>query len=149
MNRVLLVGMMALFLLALPLTAYAGRDYIEGVLEEWTEYAEDEGYELIDWDIDELDDETAITYTLELDRGEYWVVAEGGRNVEDLDLRAYYWDDYDEGDDPFVEDELADNYPMLEFELRQPDTVVIEVFAYEFDPGEDEGYYCILFAEQN
>lgn len=149
MNRVLIAGFAALVLLALPMTAYAGRDYIEGVLEEWIEYAEDEGYDVIDWDIDKLDEETVITYTLDLDSGEYFVVAEGGRDIEDLDLRAYYWDDYDDGDEPFVQDELVDNYPMLEFELRYPDTVVVEVFVYEFDPGEDDGYYCILFAEED
>jgi len=150
MKRLLMISLMALFVLGLPLTAFASRrDYIEERLDEWLEYADDEGYEVIDWDIDELDEDSVITYTIELERGSYVVLAEGGRNITDLDLRAWTEDDYDDDEDPFVEDTLDDNIPVLEFDVRSSETILIEVSVYEFERGEDEGYYCILIMEED
>jgi hypothetical protein len=77
------------------------------------------------------------------------VIAEGGMNIADLDAAAYYEDDYEDGEDPFVEDILDDNYPILEFDLRHSETIIVEVWVAEYEEDEDNGYYCILFAEED
>jgi hypothetical protein len=153
MKKSWLIALAVLFILSLPLAALsAGRgadddeEYIEDVLDEWWEEAEDQGYEVIDWAIDEIDDDTYITYTIDLTRGEYVIVAEGGIGIVNLDMAAWYEDEYDDGDDPFVEDTLDDNYPMLEFELRRSETIVVEVWVEEWERRTDEGLFCILFA---
>lgn len=149
MKKYLLTGLLAAFLLCIPLNAFAGsRDYVEDLLDEWWDYAEDENYEIIDWDIDVIDDETIITYTIDLDRGYYVFIAEGGENIVNLDMAAWYQDEYDDGDEPFAEDTYDDNYPIIEFELRNSDTIVIELWVDEFSRRVHEDYYCILFAKE-
>ncbi|HDS31097.1 MAG TPA: hypothetical protein ENN67_08650, partial [Firmicutes bacterium] len=126
MKKAVFWAFLAIFVIGLPLTAFAGRrDYIEDVLDEWIDYAEDEGYEIIDWDIDQIEEGYTMTYTLELGRGSYWIVAESDYNILDIDLAVFYEDDYEDGEPPFAEDVMEDNYPMLEFELRRRATVVI------------------------
>lgn len=149
MKRPLLISLLAIFILSLPLTAFAGRrDYIEEVLDYWIDYCDDEGYDVFDSDIDMIDDETVITYTTELGRGDYLVIAEGGERIVDLDMAAWYEDEYEDGEEAFVEDLLDDNYPILEFSLRRPETIVIEIWVHEFERHEDSDYFCILIAEE-
>jgi len=157
MKKAIFILVTLFIILSLPITSLAagrGRDdddadeYIEDVLDDWWDQAEDEGYEVLDWDIDEIDDETIITYTIDLNRGSYVIVAEGGLNIENLDMAAWYEDDYEDGDDSFIEDLLDDNYPMLEFELRRSETIVIELWVEDWERREDEGLYCILFAAE-
>jgi hypothetical protein len=149
MKKFFFIGFVAFLFLALPLMAFASRrGDIEDTLDEWISYAEDEDYTVLDTDYDELNGDDVITYTIDLEEGDYAVLAEGGENIADLDLKGYYQDDYDDGDDPFIEDVLDDNVPILEFSLRHSETIVIEVFAYEYDEDEDNGYYCILFLQE-
>ncbi len=150
MKRALLTFMLVLFVLTIPMSALAGRrSEIEDILDEWMEKAEDEGLDVFDWDIDVLDEDNYyVTYTIELDRGDYAVVAQSDSSIVDIDMAAWYEDEYDDGEDPFEEDTYEDNYPIVEFSLRRTETIVIEIWAVEFDRGEDEGYYCILIAEE-
>jgi hypothetical protein len=148
MKRALMIGLLAVFILGLPLTALASRrDYIEEVLDYWIDYAEDEGYDVFDSDISRIDDETFITYTVDLERGDYLIIAEGGEHIVNLDMAAWYEDDYEDGEESFVQDLLEDNYPVLEFSLKQSETIVVEVWVEEFERHEDSDYFCILIAE--
>lgn len=146
-----MLGLMAAMILLLPLAASANadRDNVEELLDEWITYAEDEGYTVLDQKVDRVDEETYMIYTIELDPGTYNFLAQGGDNIVDLDMFGYYEDDYDDGDDPFVEDTYGDNYPLLEFTLEDPETIVVEVSAVEFAEDEDRGYFCILFCQEN
>ncbi len=151
MKKAIMIGIITAFILSISLTASASRrSYIDHVLDEWIELAVDEDLEVVDYDIDSLDEDySIISYTLDLPRGDYWIVAQGGENITDLDLAAYYEDEYEDDEDPFVADNFDDNYPILEFSLRGYETIVVEVIAWEFERGEDEGYYCILFCEED
>jgi hypothetical protein len=150
MNRILLTSLLAIFLLSLPLASFASRrSDIEDSLDEWSNYAEDEGYTIIDTDIDQIDDETYMTYTIDLERGSYSILAQGAEDIINLDMAVYYEDDYENEDpEPFVEDTYDDNYPIVEFELRHAETIVVEIWVEEFARHVDEDYYCILFAQE-
>jgi hypothetical protein len=151
MQRILILSVLALFILTLPLVAFASRrSDIEDALDYWTDYADDEGYVVLDSDIDTLDeDEPSVYYTIDLEAGEYVIVAESGEEIENLDMAVYYEDDYEDGDDSFVEDTYDDNFPICEFELDDDETIVVELWVEDFARHEDNGYYCILFTMQD
>ena len=148
MKKTLIMAALAIFILSLPLTSMASRrSDIEDALDFWIDYAEDEGYEVVDTDIDMFSvDEDDIYYTITLDPGEYAVVAESGEDILDIDMEAYYEDDWEDGDDPFTSDVLDDNYPIVEFELDRTETIIIRIWVIDYARNQDDGYYCILFA---
>ncbi len=130
--------LMALMLVSLP--AFAGsRDYIEDMLDDWVEFTEDEGYEVIYTDIDMIDVDHTIVYTFELEPGMYMFMAEGGKDVEDIDMYVY-----DEDGNELASDILDDNYPFCELEVKSYITVDVEVIAYSFFGGVRKDYLCFV-----
>lgn len=143
----LAVGM--LLLLPLAVSANADRDNVEELLDEWIDYFEDEDYTVLDTDVAEVNEDTVMTYTIDLRRGHYVILAQGGDNIEDLNLYGYYEDDYEDGDDPFISDEMDDNLPILEFDVNRSDTFVIVAVGESFARRRDSGYFCILFCKED
>lgn len=63
-------------------------------------------------------------FEMTLEPGTYEVIALSDSDDEDLDMRIW------EGDDIVVEDDMTDNYPIVEFTLTRTSTIEIEVHAY-------------------
>jgi hypothetical protein len=146
----LMMSIMIAIIIALPFAASANadRDNVEALLDEWLDYADQEDFNVLDSDVDTVDTETIMTYTIDLEEGDYIIFAQSGDNIVDLNLAGYHKDDYDEGNDPFIEDTLDDNVPVLEFTLRHARTLVVTVTPAEFARHKDSGYFCIIFAEK-
>jgi hypothetical protein len=150
MKKYLLMAVFACIIIGLPIIAYANadRDNVNDLLDQWLDYADENDYNVLDNDVDRVDEDTNMIYTIDLEEGDYVIFAQGGDNIRDLNLFGYYQDDYDDGDDPFIEDTLDDNIPVLEFTLEHSETIVVVVSGERFARGEDRGYYCILFCEE-
>ena len=149
MKKYLLMVVIAGIFIGLPIIAYANadEDNVNDLLSQWLDYADENDYTVIDTAVDQVDTETNMIYTIDLHKGDYIIFAQGGDNIVDLNLRGFYQDDYDNGDDPFIEDTLDDNIPVLEFTLDEADTIVVEVSGNDFARHRDQGYFCILFCK--
>ena len=151
MNRFLFIFVLAVFIVTMPLTALASRRTdIEDILDDWTDYLEDEDYLVEFTEIEELAEGThVVRYTIEFEEGDWLVIAEGDRNIEDLNMAVWFEDDWEDGDDPIDQDWYDDNYPMCEFELDDEEILVVEIWVEEFTRREDEGYICVLMAKED
>jgi hypothetical protein len=148
MKKTLILAFLTIFFLTIPLASFASRrSDIEDALDYWIQYADDENFEVLDTDIDMLsEDEFDIYYTITLDPGSYAFVAQTGEDIPNIDMAAFYEDDYNNGEDPFITDTFDDNYPVLEFDLDRTETIIVELWVVDWARRSDDGYYCILFA---
>jgi hypothetical protein len=133
---------LAVVILALPASA-GSRRYAQNTLDDWTQYVADEGYEVFYSDIDMIDDENSVSYYLDLEPGSYILIAEGGEDLEDIDMYVYDSDGYE-----LDSDTLADNYPICQIDLRYPEEIEVEIIAYSFVGREYEDYYCFVAGAQ-
>jgi len=121
-----------------PMDEESSRAYIEERLGWLQENADSAGEETIDSGIDTINqDENPARIEYEIDAGSYFCEVNGGMLLTDADLAVY-----DSDGNLLDEDTLADNYPMLWFELGEPETVAVDVTAASFVEGFDEAYYC-------
>ena len=115
------------------------RNQIEDTLDEWIEYAEDAGQQVIETDIDSIT--TSRTYYFYLEPGTYHAYAEGDGDIEDLDMTVY-----DDRGRELGSDFMADNFPIVSFHVRNYEEVEIEVSVYAFSGWEDRGEFCFVLA---
>jgi hypothetical protein len=135
-----IVILMILPLMALPAQA-GGRGYVEDVLDKWVDFAERDGYEVIRTEIGQI--EESVSYTLDLDSGAYHFYAEGGEDIEDLDMFVY-----DENGDLLDSDELNDNYPICDTVLDEPQRVEVKLTVYSFLESNYRDYFCFVAARE-
>ncbi len=139
----LFIGLLiAIMLIAIPANA-GSRRYAADQLDYWVDNAEGFGYEVIYTDLDEIDDEYTMTYTLPLEAGIYHLYAEGGEDIEDLDMYVYDEDGYE-----LDSDELTDNFPICTFELPYEQEIEVEIVAVDFYGREYEDWFCFVVAEE-
>ncbi len=126
------------FLIASPALA-GSKEYAEGRMDHWIEFVQQEGYEVFCNDVDVITKDQSISYTLDLQPGYYYLVAEGGENIEDLDMFVYT-----EGGRELESDTMSDNYPVCEIELAYATKIEVEVAVYVFAGGVTEDYFCFV-----
>ena len=133
----------AIFLmLTLPAMANPRQDYIEERLDAWITYAEDLDYDIIETEVDTIsNDETMYFY---LEPGTYHLYAEGGSNIEDLDMEVL-----DDRGRELGSDFLADNYPVVDFSIRDRQEIEINLSVYEFSHRDNSGYFCFVLARES
>jgi hypothetical protein len=119
----------------------ADQVFVEDLMDEYMDIVDYEGYEMIFDDIDVVEEDYFMTYTITLGRGDYYLYAEGGLNIEDLDVYVY-----DERDREVASDDLEDVYCYLEFHVSESQDFTVEVEPYTMVSGEDEGYYLLVIA---
>lgn len=139
----LFIGLLiAIMLMAIPANA-GSRRYAADQLDYWIDNAEGYGYEVIYDDLDRIDDEYSMFYTLPLEAGIYHLYAEGGEDIEDLDMYVYDEDGYE-----LDSDVLTDNFPICTIELYYDQEIEVEIVAHEFYGREYEDWYCFVVAEE-
>jgi len=142
MKKMYIFAMLIICILAAAIPAFAGsRSYANDLLDEWISYADEQGYEVFYSNVDRIDGGSSVSYYYDLEPGNYFFVAEGGQNTEDLDMYVY-----DEDGNEIVSDELADNYPMCEVQVTSSTSIEVEVVAYTFTDREDSDYFCFVGA---
>jgi hypothetical protein len=142
MRGIFLFSLAALMVLAVAMPASAGsRSYANDLLDEWTTYADDMGYEVFYSDVDSINEDDSVSYEFDLDPGYYYFVAEGGEDIEDLDMYVY-----DEDGNELASDTLDDNYPMCEIELDEYMSIEVEISAYSFSGRESDDYFAFVGA---
>ena len=149
MKRLIWLAIIAGIILSIPVIALANRDRdnVEEILSNLIDQADQEGYEIIDTAVDSVDTETNMIYTLDVTPGTYVFYAESGDNIDNLDMSVFLEDDYDNGDDPFVTDDLDNNTPAVQFDVYEDTTIVALVSGVDFARRQDSGYFCILFTK--
>jgi hypothetical protein len=144
------IGILSVLFVLLPMAAFATSDKenVRSLLEHGKELADQQGWTIMDSKIDNVTETTFMYYTVSLDPGTYAFLAKAGDNIVDLDMHGYYKDDYDNGNDPFIEDVAEDAEPVIEFTLDTQKTIVTKVDAAKFAEGRTKGYFCILFCQE-
>lgn len=144
MKKVYIFTAVILTLMIAALPAFAGsRRYVNELLDEWADYAEDEGYEVFYTNVDEIDIDHSVSYYFELEPGYYIFIAKGGEDIVDIDMYVYDEDGYE-----ITSDELEDAYPICEIEVYEFTEIEVEIVPYEFNRHVDEDYFCFV-AGQN
>jgi len=133
----LLVCMIA----ALPASA-GSRRYASDLADEWASYAEDSGMEVFYTDVDRISEDHSVSYYFDLEPGYYMFIAEGGEDIEDLDMYVY-----EDGHD-IDSDTLEDNYPICEIELDYYAEIEVEIVVYSFYGREYEDYFAFVAASE-
>ncbi|MCX6646893.1 MAG: hypothetical protein NTY09_11170 [bacterium] len=142
MKKVYVFAALIVCFLIAALPAFAGsRSYANDLLDEWMAYADEQGYEVFYSNVDRIDTDNSVSYYYDLEPGNYYFVAEGGEDTEDLDMYVY-----DEDGNEIVSDELDDNYPMCEVLVNESTSIEVEVIAYSFSGHEDSDYFCFVAA---
>jgi len=144
MRRIGLImgALIVVLIVALPASA-GSRQYAQDKLDYWTEYVEGEGYEVFYTRVERVEEDHSMLFTFDLDPGHYMFIAEGGEDIENIDMYVYDEDGYE-----LVSDNLPDNYPICELELSQRTEVEVEVAAYSIAGGEGEDYFSFLAASR-
>jgi len=120
-------------------------EYIEDKFDQWIEYAEDLGYDIIEAGIYDIRSSESLWF--DLGPGEYHVYAEGGRNIEDLDMIVY-----DNWGYELASDFMADNFPIGEFTLYEWQDVEFELSVFEqgtyggYGRNYQDGRFCFVLA---
>ena len=133
----LLVCMIA----ALPASA-GSRRYASDLADEWAMFAEDEGMEVFYTDVDRISEDHSVSYYFDLEPGYYMFIAEGGEDIEDLDMYVY-----EDGHD-IDSDTLEDNFPICEIELDYYAEIEVEIVAYSFYGREYEDFFAFVAASE-
>lgn len=135
---ILLVCMIA----ALP--AFAGsRRYVSDLVESWSEHAEQEGLEVFFTDVDRISRDHSISYIFDLEPGYYKFIAEGGEDIEDLDMYVY-----DEGGFDLDSDTLENDYPICEIELDSHAEIEVEIVVYSFYERHHQDHFAFVAATE-
>ena len=140
--NVLIVSLFV-FLLAAPVYADTATDYIDNEIAEWTDIANNDGFNILDTYSGEIGMEY-ITYELELAPGVYHFYGSGGENITDLDIYIYGQDGM-----PINSDSLPDKIPIVVINLNERAIVSVQLTAYSFTPGSSRGLYCVLVTCEN
>lgn len=143
MRTITFITLIATFFLVLVMPAMANprEDYIEDRLDDWITYAEDLDYDVIEVEVDTIRSGESLYFYLE--PGTYHAYAEGGTNIEDLDMEVL-----SERGRELGSDFLADNYPVVEFNLNDWQEVEFHLTVYEYQNRENSGYYCFVLARE-
>jgi len=140
MRRIwLFAGLLMLGILIAPPALAGSKEYAEGRMDHWVEFVQQEGYEVFCNDVDVITKDKSISYTFDLQAGYYYLVAEGGEDIEDLDMFVYT-----EGGRELESDTMSDNYPVCEIELAYATKIEVEVAVYAFAGGVTEDYFCFV-----
>jgi hypothetical protein len=151
MRKFIWMAIIAGIILTIPLVVLANRDSdnVESILNDLLDQAaEDSNYEIIDSKVDYVDTETNMIYTLDVTPGTYLIYAEGGDNIDNLDMSVYLEEDYNNNGDPFVVDDFDNNTPSVQFDVYEDTTIIAEVSGVDFARRQDTGYFCIIFAKE-
>jgi len=132
--------LLAVMVLALPASA-GSRRYAQDLLDDWSDYVSDEGFEVFYTDVDTIDTDHSINYYIELEPGYYYFIAEGGEDTEDIDMYIYDEDGY-----TIDSDTLSDNYPIIEVEISRAQEIEVEIIAFSFYERATEDYFCFVAA---
>jgi len=117
--------------------------YIEDkllALEETYIYEDTVVYDTGYYEISES--ENVVTFEFELEPGSYFSEAQGGVAVTNLDMYAY-----DESGELLSEDTLDDNFPIIDFEIYELQTVEIVIEVVAFAPGFEEDFFAWVFTD--
>jgi len=128
-------------IIANPVQADTDRDYIENKLDEWIQYAENLGYEVIESDIGTVDEDSIFYYGL--GPGRYHAYSESSEGITDLDMTAR-----DDWGNEIAGDTMADSFPVLEFRLNDWQEVEFEIDVYASEGDYGRGYYCFVLARE-
>lgn len=129
---------LAIAIAAMPAFA-SGRRYANGLLDEWVDYVEVEGYEVFYTNVDRINEDHSISYYFELDPGYYIFIAEGGDDIEDIDMYVYDEDGYE-----IASDELGNAYPKCEIEVYEFTEIEVEIVPYDFHGRTYEDFFCFV-----
>ncbi len=138
-----LIALISLLLLSVPAFADEESDYIENEAAEWTEIAENNGYNILGTYIAGITDED-VYYTADLDPGIYHFYSSGGLNVLDLDMFIYDPDGIELGSDTY-----GDKIPIVVIRLDERTIVEVQVQAWSFEEGYTSGDFCIVLAAED
>jgi hypothetical protein len=130
--------------LLLAVAAYAdeARDYIENEVDDWTQIADNNGFEVLHTEIATIDGDN-IAYYLDLAPGTYKIYASGGLHMTDLDMFAYA-----ENGDELDVDQESDKIPMVEFSIEERQEIKLQVSAFSFEEGFDEEFFCFVVTSE-
>jgi hypothetical protein len=129
---------LAIAIAAMP--AYAGgRAYVNDLLDEWVDYVELEGYEVFYTNVDRINEDHSISYYFELDPGYYIFIAEGGEDIQDIDMYVYDEDGYE-----IASDEYDDAYPVCRIEIDEFTEIEVEIAPYDFHGRTYEDFFCFV-----
>ncbi len=134
----IIAALVILLLTSTPALAETPGQYMDKEVEEWTDIAMKNGFNILETYRDEIGADN-VTYTLELTPGVYHFYFSGGMNVEDLDVYVYSSDGY-----TLTSDTLPDKIPITVIKLVEPATVDVEITAWSFMSGRSDGIYCFL-----
>jgi len=137
-----LIALISLLLITVPAFADEESDYIENEAAEWTEIAENNGYNVLGTYIAPITEED-VYYTADLDPGKYHFYSSGGLNVLDLDMFIYDPDGIELGSDTY-----GDKIPIVVIQLDERTSVQVQVQAWAFEEGFDTGDFCIVLAAE-
>lgn len=129
---------LAISIAAMPAFA-GGRRYANDLLDEWVDYAEDEGFEVFYTNVDRINEDHSISYYFELDPGSYIFIAVGGEDIEDIDMYVYDEDGYE-----IASDEYEDAYPICEIEIDEFMEIEVEIAPYDFHGRTYEDFFCFV-----
>jgi hypothetical protein len=136
------LALLACMIVALPASA-GSRRYASDLIDDWADYAEEQGMEVFYTDVDRISEGRRASYSFDLEPGYYFFVAEGGEDIEDLDMYVY-----DEHGRDLDSDTLDDNYPICEFELDHYAEIEVEIEVYSFYGHEYEDYFAFVAASE-
>jgi hypothetical protein len=114
-------------------------DYIYDKLDEWIDYAESLDYDVVEARVESVNESRSIL--IELAPGEYEAYAEGGQDIADLDMIVYDDRGYELGSDF-----LVDNYPIVNFSIRDWQEVEFVLEVFEYDGWQERGEFCFVLA---
>jgi len=129
------------FLIGGPVWANERRDYAEDRMDEWIDYAESQGYEVIEAFVDNIGSERTLSFDLE--PGEYEAYAEGDERIDDLDMVVR-----GERGRELASDFMADSFPIVSFRLDDWQEVEFELTVFEFSTNARDGYFCFVLARE-
>ncbi len=112
------------------------------VINYWTGWAVDLGYEILTSDRGVLNRDNPDTFEIDLERGTYHILSETLRAGDDIDMNIYSKDS-----DIIAQDLADDNYPMCTFELRQPSSITVEIVPWAYERGNSTEYVIVVAAE--
>lgn len=134
----IIAALVILLLASTPAIAETPGQYMDKEVEEWTDIALKNGFNILETYRDEIGADS-VTYTLELAPGVYHLYFSGGMNVEDLDVYIYSPDGY-----TLTSDTLPDKIPITVIMLDEPASVDVEITAWSFTSSHSDGLYCLL-----
>ena len=137
-----LFAVLALSIMFIPSNAAWAYEDVDEIVDYWTDWAYDYGYEVVATEIGKVKEDQAASLVFNLDPGYYHIYVESLHGTDDIDLKVY-----NASAEIIASDEYPDNYPMVQVNMMSAGEITIEIVGFTYEVGSSTEFAVVIAYE--